>query len=300
MSNSQTHTQYPYEELFARNAGIIGKKLRGKTVAVLGGGSVGSLTTEKLVRSGVEELVLIDMDRFSAANIARHILTLDSVGKPKVVELENRARRINPEVKITSVQADFTELSLEDRRFLLDGVDLFVSSTDSTEAESEAALTAYIDGIPYIHIGCHEFASSGEVLYQIPGFTKYCLNCWLGFRKGLPQQRGETLDYSDIPADKIGRVIAEPGLFIDISTIAGIATQFVLAILLGPESKRWQSLISVPERNLVLINGSCTNEPLFSEPFQIHRPILRRTKPCEICEPQSEPTTIEEFDPWSG
>ena len=287
-----------YEEIFERNFGIIGNTLRNKTIFVLGGGSVGSLEIEKLTRSGVGEFVLFDNDRFSAANIARHVLTLDSIGKPKVVELENRAKRINPGVKITSSQEDFTELSFDKRRHIFTGVDLFISTTDSNEAEFEAALTAYLLGIPYIHVGCHERAGSGELLYQIPGFTKYCMNCWLGFRRGLPQQQGETLDYSDIPVAKIGRVIAEPGLYIDISTIVGISSQFALAILLGPESPRWHSLVD-PERNLVLINGSCANNPIFSEPFQVSRPSLQKTKSCEICEETENLDFIEGFEPWS-
>jgi len=275
-------------ELFERHQGILdGRKLALKSAVHVGGGTVGATVFDQLLKAGVENHVLIDPSNFRPQNISRHLLDLRYLGWPKVKSLEAVAYYRNPSVNINAVQADFTKLSFIKRRELLADADLIISSTDSNDCEFEAAFTALELGIPFIHIGLHERAKSGELCFQIPGYTQCCLNCWLGFRKSLPQQEGEALAYSDIPIDMIGRTIAEPALSVEIGTIVGIAMQWVLAILMGPGSDRWKNLLDA-ERNLVLINGSGINEPLFSEPFQIVRPYLNQEL-CELCRSNHEP-----------
>jgi len=265
-------------------------------VALVGLGSVGSMVFNLLLQAGVGYFILIDPSCLAPANIARHLGDLRYLGWPKVKTLGDMAYRRNPLVEINAIQASFNDLNFEERRELLANANLIISSTDSNDAESEAAFTAFELETPYIHVGLYERAKSGELCFQIPDFTKSCMNCWLGFRKSLQQQEGETLAYSDIPVEMVGRTIAEPGLAADISVIVSIAMQWVMAILMGPDSKRWKNLIDDPDRNLVLINGSSVDESLglFTEPFEVVRPFLKRDGPCEICRPKWKPSIRQE------
>lgn len=76
-------------------------------VCVVGIGGVGSWAVEALARSGVGELTLIDADDVCVSNTNRQLHALDGeYGKAKVEVMAQRARAINPAIKVHAV-ADF-------------------------------------------------------------------------------------------------------------------------------------------------------------------------------------------------
>ena len=91
------------KEEFIRTALVLGedgvKKLNGCRVAVFGLGGVGGYVVESLARIGVGTLDLFDGDIFSASNINRQILALQSrVGELKAKVAAQRVRAINPDI----------------------------------------------------------------------------------------------------------------------------------------------------------------------------------------------------------
>src|SRR6266849_5316864 len=56
-------------------------------ILAVGAGSIGGTLIDTLARTGVGSLTLIDPEDFVEENLGRHVLTSDSVGKPKVEEL---------------------------------------------------------------------------------------------------------------------------------------------------------------------------------------------------------------------
>ena len=74
-------------------------KLESATVLVLGCGSLGSQVAVRLAQSGVGNLILVDPDKLSAANVGRHALGIGSVGKSKVTELANEIKRRFPHIQ---------------------------------------------------------------------------------------------------------------------------------------------------------------------------------------------------------
>ncbi len=80
-------------------------QIRKAHVAVIGIGGVGSWAAESLARSGVGQITLIDFDQVAESNINRqiHADTL-SVGKAKVLAMQERIALINPECKVNSVE----------------------------------------------------------------------------------------------------------------------------------------------------------------------------------------------------
>jgi len=107
-------------------------RLTQATVVVVGLGGVGSWAAEALCRSGVGNLVLIDLDDICISNTNRQVHALSStVGQMKIDEMKRRLLDINPECNVTLIH-DFIsnenvhqilEGLLTDVTALLDGID---------------------------------------------------------------------------------------------------------------------------------------------------------------------------------
>jgi tRNA A37 threonylcarbamoyladenosine dehydratase len=79
-------------------------RLSSATVAVIGLGGVGSWAAEALVRSGVGNIVLIDLDDICISNTNRQLHAMSStVGKMKIGEMKRRLVDINPQCNVTLV-----------------------------------------------------------------------------------------------------------------------------------------------------------------------------------------------------
>lgn len=110
-------------------------KIRDLHIAVVGVGGVGSWAAESLVRSGVGEITLIDMDDICLSNINRqsHALT-DTVGQLKTDVLGARLRQINPQLTLHCID-DFASADNLERLFIqrphgvLDAIDSIAAKT---------------------------------------------------------------------------------------------------------------------------------------------------------------------------
>ena len=78
------------------------EKIKEKTVLLFGVGGVGSFSLEAIVRAGIGGIILVDNDAVSLTNINRQLIadTL-TVGRLKTEVAAERARAINPDIKVT-------------------------------------------------------------------------------------------------------------------------------------------------------------------------------------------------------
>jgi sulfur-carrier protein adenylyltransferase/sulfurtransferase len=125
-------TRFCYDAAFERNLGWFTEAeqlaLRGKRVAIAGMGGVGGVHLITLVRLGIGAFHIADFDHFSLANFNRQIgANVNTIDRPKAEVLEEMARAINPELRITRFDEGVTEQNLES---FLKGVDLFVDGFD--------------------------------------------------------------------------------------------------------------------------------------------------------------------------
>ena len=91
--------------MFDRLELLIGKYnlniLKSKKVLVVGLGGVGGYVVESLIRSGIENISILDYDKVEISNLNRQIIGLDSnIGKFKTEVLKNRILDINKNVKV--------------------------------------------------------------------------------------------------------------------------------------------------------------------------------------------------------
>lgn len=110
-------------------------KLSAAKVAVIGIGGVGSWTAEALVRTGVGQVTLYDLDDVCTSNINRQLHALDStVGKSKVEVMAARLLDINPEAKITAISRFITTNNLAQE--LDQGFDVVIDATDTVPVKA--------------------------------------------------------------------------------------------------------------------------------------------------------------------
>lgn len=125
--------------IFQRTELLMGKELMDKimsrNVIIFGIGGVGSWCAESLVRSGIQNLTIVDSDRICITNINRQLhATVRTVGEVKTEALKKRLLEINPSARITAVQKiynrdnhDFFELEKYD--YIVDAIDSLGSKT---------------------------------------------------------------------------------------------------------------------------------------------------------------------------
>jgi molybdopterin/thiamine biosynthesis adenylyltransferase len=123
---------FQYEQAFSRNIGWVTpaeqQQLRGKRVAIAGGGGVGGVHLLTLARLGVTQFHIADFDTFDIPNFNRQVgAMMSTVGQPKADVLARMARDINPDIDIKifpeGVHADNLDAFLA-------GVDLYVDALD--------------------------------------------------------------------------------------------------------------------------------------------------------------------------
>ena len=144
------------EGIFDRLKLLIGeeklKSLNQKTVAVFGLGGVGSYVVEGLVRSGIENFVIIDNDKIDVTNINRQIIaTTKTIGRFKVDVAEERIKEINPNVKVIKY-AEFVGKENENIELFdsIKNVDYIVDAIDTVSSKIRIIEFAKAHNIPVI------------------------------------------------------------------------------------------------------------------------------------------------------
>lgn len=138
---------------FSRNELAIGQEgleaLKGKTVAILGVGGVGSFAAEALARSGVGRIVLVDKDDIDITNVNRQIhALLSTVGQPKVEAMATRLLDINPEIELVKLKMFYTEETFED--FFAQDLDFVIDASDTIIYKIHLIVECKRRGIPVI------------------------------------------------------------------------------------------------------------------------------------------------------
>lgn len=100
--------------MFEREINLIGEenynKLKNSNVLVIGVGGVGGYAIETLIRSGIENITLVDYDNIDISNINRQIIALSSnIGNSKVLEFKKRILSINNNVKVKTIKEKINE-----------------------------------------------------------------------------------------------------------------------------------------------------------------------------------------------
>jgi len=131
------------------------ERLTKSTVAIVGLGGVGSWSAEALCRSGVGNMILIDLDDICISNTNRQLhATSSSVGKFKIDEMKKRLVDINPHCNVTTIH-DF--ISTENVHDIIDQMlpelDVCLDAIDGTREKTALIAACTEKQIPIVTCG---------------------------------------------------------------------------------------------------------------------------------------------------
>lgn len=111
-----------------RGADVRVKRLADSKVVVLGCGSVGSHVAVALAQAGVGQLVLVDPQNLESANIGRHALGAEDLGKNKAEALAHRIRARFPHVRSVETRPSEWDEAMSSEPALFEPGDLIISA----------------------------------------------------------------------------------------------------------------------------------------------------------------------------
>jgi molybdopterin/thiamine biosynthesis adenylyltransferase len=149
--------------------------LAGKTVALIGVGSIGSAAAEALVGYGVRRLALIDPDRLYFHNLARHRATAEHVGRHKVDAMADILRARDPRVDVEPLRLDVI-YDADYVRPVLNEVGAVLVSSDGVDSRRAADHLTRRAGKPAVFACVLVDGAFGEILRIRPPRTG-CLSC---------------------------------------------------------------------------------------------------------------------------
>ncbi|MGN0974129.1 MAG: ThiF family adenylyltransferase [Bacilli bacterium] len=138
--------------MFERIELLLGKEsleiLKSKKVLVIGLGGVGGYVVESLVRSGIENITLVDYDKVDMTNINRQIIALNSnIGKYKTDLFKERILDINPNCKVTIKNIFLTETNTEE---VIDDFDFIIDACDTVNTKKSIIKACIKKNIKFI------------------------------------------------------------------------------------------------------------------------------------------------------
>jgi tRNA A37 threonylcarbamoyladenosine dehydratase len=127
-------------------------KLAAAHVCVIGVGGVGSWVVEALARSGIGRLTMIDLDDVCVTNINRQLPALrNTIGRPKVDVLAERARAINPACEVNAITEFVTDATAE--RLLDQRFDFVIDAVDRMSIKALIIGICHRNGTPVLTVG---------------------------------------------------------------------------------------------------------------------------------------------------
>ena len=149
-------------------------KIQKSSVLICGCGALGSVIAERLARSGVGDLRIVDRDWVEHTNLQRQTLFTEAdarTSQPKAVAAAAALAQINTDITIEPIVEDVTHLNIAR---LAEGVDLIMDGTDNFETRLLVNDYALKHRVPWVHGGC--LGASGQVMSILPGVTA-CFRC---------------------------------------------------------------------------------------------------------------------------
>ena len=139
--------------MFDRLELLIGKssleEIKKKHIVVLGLGGVGGYVVESLVRSGIENITIIDNDTIDITNLNRQIIAnSNNIGKLKTDEFEKRILSINSNAKITKINEFIDNKNIE--KVFTEKIDYFVDACDTINTKKIVINKCLEKGIKFI------------------------------------------------------------------------------------------------------------------------------------------------------
>ncbi len=261
-----------YTDYHARTEGLFDPtRLPTKRVVIVGLSSGGSAIAAELARAGVGRFALVDYDRLSVPNLARHICGLADLGRLKTDAVADYLRATSLVANVETYELDVTT-NPDKLVEILTGADLLIGATDSEGAKGFLNRVAWEIGVPAVYAAAYDLGFGGDVFMAQPP-DGACYECFHRATDDMFSPPDDVeLDY--------GKTISQPALGLDVRFVSLIAARVALAFLLGGDAT---SKLSGYSTNWVLWgnwpqSGWIFDRPLMSDFIQIDPDPL-----CPVC-----------------
>jgi hypothetical protein len=159
----ETLDPFDYATFTGRNLGFVDareqQRLKESSVFVCGVGGMGGACVLALARAGIGRLVLADIDRFEISNLNRQVFAFtDTVGEHKAQATAERCLRINPQLDITVLGADWpdrVEEAVGRSGVVVNGTDDLAASLllyRTSRRLGRAVVDAYASPLPSVYV----------------------------------------------------------------------------------------------------------------------------------------------------
>lgn len=263
-------------EILSRDLSGVAQSLESARVVCVGVGSLGSTVALQLARSGVGHLTLIDHDQLVSANLGRHVLGADDLGRAKAEALHERIRKDLPTTEVAAFST-FAEVVMYKNPKVFEQADLVVVTTADWPSEvalwrsksngtSWCLLQAWSE--PHTQVGHVLLAPSGAFdardMFMENGDFRHKFTEWPGGGVIALPACGESF----IPGGSLGMV-----------NIASMVSQAALRALSGDiESPVWVSSINRPH-DVATLGGKYLGPEL---PAGMQQAQLERSWPAQM------------------
>ncbi len=165
--------------------------LRTQTVAIIGVGGLGSVSSEMLARCGINKLQIFDLDVVNEVNLNRMFFRPKHVGQPKVEVVAKVLRKINPDVEVDPHFGDVMAIEFEEQfENLLKQCDLVLQGLDNIPARQYLNQKCVKLCRPFIDAGASRSGMGGYVQPIIP-YETACAACVGAINFEKKKERGE-------------------------------------------------------------------------------------------------------------
>lgn len=111
-------------------------KIKNTRILIIGLGGVGSYTLESLIRSGIENITIVDSDIIDLTNLNRQLMTLHSnMGRKKIEVWNDRLKDINPDCKVKCIDKFITKENID--ILFTEKLDYVIDACDTIETKKE-------------------------------------------------------------------------------------------------------------------------------------------------------------------
>ena len=235
-------------KLRLRNQSVVDESVKGKTVALIGLGALGSSVAELLAKAGIGRFKLCDKDYLVPENVARHVGGINEFGSKKVNVVKRRLLEINPFLtfqKEDSIEHSIT-LSLDKLTAFMDSADLTISTIADDAVESLINQISVINNKATLYGWALKRANIGRVFLVRPGIDA-CKTCLSTYYRAELNGEETPEDWISIPVDEEDIVLHEcgrpviAGSGIDLSFISSLIARVALDFLEGKieETNHW-------------------------------------------------------------
>ncbi|KPF41222.1 ThiF family adenylyltransferase [Rhizobium sp. AAP43] len=156
-------SEFSYRTFTNRNIGFISEaeqeRLHDATIFVCGTGGMGGAAIQALVRAGIGQLILADIDQFEVSNLNRQVFCFaHTIDQPKAEATRDVCLTINPELKVTVFGPEWTahvEALVSEADVVINGTDDLGASLllyRTARSHGKTVIDAYASPLPSVYV----------------------------------------------------------------------------------------------------------------------------------------------------